>query len=110
MLSLGQLYDRALSIAYRSFRFMSGSPPPLRAATKIARQSLLKSLPRFASTVPLRCAMFAEWECPAIVLANPRDTEDESTVRHAGASRGGCPVPESQVRAGRQARPVRPEA
>src|SRR5690349_15306009 len=32
----------------------------------MARQSLLKSLPRLASTAPLRWAMFAEWECPAI--------------------------------------------
>ena len=47
---------------------MSGSPPPFLAATKILRQSLLNSLPRLASTAPLRCAMFAEWECPAIVV------------------------------------------
>src|SRR3954468_8720480 len=47
--------------------FIAGSPPPFLAATKMARQSLLKSLPRFASTAPLRCAMFAEWECPAMI-------------------------------------------
>jgi hypothetical protein len=51
--------------------FAEGSPPPLRAATYTARQSLVKSLPRLASTSPFRCAILAEWECPAISIISP---------------------------------------
>src|SRR5437899_1958347 len=45
---------------------MSGSPPPWRAAEMIRLEILLKILPRLASTAPLRRAMLAECEWPAI--------------------------------------------
>src|SRR5689334_8526983 len=64
MLSLGMLTWRALSMAYRSLRFIEGSPPPWRAAMMIARLSLLQSLPRLASMAPFLCLMVAQWECP----------------------------------------------
>src|SRR6185295_5575312 len=67
MLSLGTLAARAFSIAYLSFRFESLSGPPWRTADMIARDSLLKLRERFLSTAPLRAAMFAEWEWPAMV-------------------------------------------
>ena len=43
---------------------MVGSPPPSRAATMMARLSLLNSLPRLASTAPFLCLIVAHWECP----------------------------------------------
>ncbi len=45
---------------------MTGSPPPLRAATMMALLSLPNRAPRFLSWAPLRMAMFAEWEWPAM--------------------------------------------
>src|SRR5690242_11126712 len=44
----------------------SGSPPPSLAATVIARASLVKSLPRRASTIAFLCLIPAHLECPAI--------------------------------------------
>ena len=71
MLSRGIDTARALSIAYRSLRLVSGSPPPARAAMMMYRLSLLNSLARAASCLPLRTAMFAEWECPAMSPPRP---------------------------------------
>src|SRR5437016_8686592 len=64
MLSFGMLTERALSMAYRSFRFISGSPPPWRAAMMMARLSLLNSLPRLASMAPFLCLIVAQCEWP----------------------------------------------
>src|SRR5262245_18061478 len=66
MLSLGMLTALASLIAYRSRRFVSGSPPPILAATMMALDSFVHSLPRLASTAALRCLMFAQWEWRAI--------------------------------------------
>src|SRR6476659_7061687 len=64
MLSFGTEYERAFSIAFWSARFPSGSPPPSRAATMIARESLEKSLPRFASAAPFLCLIDDHLLCP----------------------------------------------
>src|SRR5262245_800511 len=64
MLSLGMDTARALSMAYRSFKFIVGSPPPWRAAMMMARLSLLHSLPRLASMAPFLCLIVAQCECP----------------------------------------------
>src|SRR5436309_15672019 len=66
MLSLGMLTALASVIAYRRRRFESGSPPPILAATIIAFESLVHSLPRLASTAALRCLIFAQGEWPAM--------------------------------------------
>ena len=55
MLSFGIEYERAFSIAFCSARLASGSAPPSRAATMIARDSFEKSLPRLASAAPFLC-------------------------------------------------------
>ena len=55
MLSFGIEASRAFWIAVARVGLPSGSPPPSRAATVIARASLLKSLPRFASAAPFLC-------------------------------------------------------
>src|SRR4029079_16405148 len=66
MLSFGMEYERAFSIAFCSARFPDGSPPPSRAATMIARVSLEKSLPRFASAAPFLCLIDDHLLCPDI--------------------------------------------
>ena len=64
-----------------------------RAAMMMYRESLLNSLARAASCLPLRTAMFAEWECPA--MSPPR--------------RGGGPHPKYfDIRAGGAGRQRRP--
>src|SRR5919205_1525587 len=64
MLSFGIEYDFAFSIAFASARFAVGSPPPSFAATMIARESLEKSLPRFASAAPFLCLIDDHLLCP----------------------------------------------
>src|SRR6187455_184668 len=64
MLSFGMELSRAFWIAVASVAFPSGSGPPSRAATMIARESLEKSLPRFASAAPFLCLMLDHLLCP----------------------------------------------
>src|SRR5262245_42900453 len=64
MLSFGIEYERAFSIAFWSARFPAGSGPPSLAATMIARESLEKSWPRFASAAPFLCLMLDHLLCP----------------------------------------------
>src|SRR4051812_34595582 len=64
MLSFGMEYERAFSIAFCSARLLVGSPPPSFAATMIARESLEKSLPRFASAAPFLCLIDDHLLCP----------------------------------------------
>src|SRR3954465_8092118 len=68
MLSFGIEYERAFSIAFGSARLPSGSPPPSRAATMIARESLEKSLPRLASAAPFLCLIDDHLLCPDMGL------------------------------------------
>src|SRR3954454_12538625 len=65
MLSFGMEYDRAFSIAFCSARLPAGSAPPSFAATMIARESLEKSFPRFASAAPFLCLIEDHLLCPA---------------------------------------------
>src|SRR5688500_3839017 len=48
---------RPLSMALRRRGLPAGSPPPARAATEISRITLVKILPRWASTAFLRASM-----------------------------------------------------
>src|SRR5512132_819947 len=66
MLSLGIEASLAFCTARPSAGFVSGSPPPSRAATVIARASFVKSLPRRASTIAFLCLIPAHLECPAM--------------------------------------------
>src|SRR4051812_6612754 len=52
MFSLGMRSAFAFSIAFASVALPSGSPPPSRAATVMARASFVKSCPRLASAAP----------------------------------------------------------
>src|SRR5688572_7228400 len=66
MLSLGIEASLAFWMASDSAGLPSGSPPPSLAATVIARASLVKSLPRRASTIAFLCLIPAHLECPAM--------------------------------------------
>src|SRR3954466_8488456 len=66
MLSLGMFSARAARIAARRRGFMLGSGMPILAATVISRASLENTLDRTASTLPLRCMIFLNCECPAM--------------------------------------------
>src|SRR5205809_6378913 len=69
MLSLGIEASLAFEMASASAGLPSGSPPPSFAATVIARVSLVKSLPRRASTIAFLCLIPAHLECPAMRLS-----------------------------------------
>src|SRR5262245_14997618 len=71
MVSLGMLAAFASSMAYRSVVLNFGSPPPLRAATMIARLHLLHTLPRLASFAAFLCLMFFHALWPAMILSDP---------------------------------------
>src|SRR5436305_4753686 len=64
MLSFGMRASFAFCTAFASAAFMSGSPPPSRAATWIARASLVKCAPRRASTTAFLCLIDAHLEWP----------------------------------------------
>src|SRR3989304_8476269 len=66
MLSIGMFTERALSIARRSRKLASGSPPPARAETMISRATFVKSAPRFASLAPFWRLIVDHLECPDI--------------------------------------------
>src|ERR1700683_5744561 len=66
MLSLGIEASLALWTAVASAALASGSPPPSRAATVIARASLVNWAPRRESTIAFLCLMLAHLECPDI--------------------------------------------
>ena len=68
MLSLGMEVSRAFWIASARAGFPSGSPPPSRAATVIARVSFVNSAPRLASTAFFLCLIEAHFECPAMAF------------------------------------------
>src|SRR4051795_7621661 len=91
MLSFGIEYERAFSIAFCSARLADGSGPPSRAATMIARVSLEKSLPRFASAAPFLCLIDDHLLCPDTLLL-PHDVQeplvDASIVGQLGVEGG----------------------
>src|SRR5436190_15965747 len=79
MLSLGMLTALASLIAKRRRMLESGSPPPILAATMIAFDSFVHSLPRLASTAALRCLIFAQGEWPAIGIGKNTRTKEPRT-------------------------------
>src|SRR5437868_12608296 len=66
MLSFGIEASRAFWTASARGGLPSGSPPPSRAATVIARASLVKCWPRRASTTAFLCLIECHLECPDI--------------------------------------------
>src|SRR3954462_12321598 len=66
MLSLGIEASLAFWAATERPAFDSGSPPPSRAATWMARASLVKCAPRRWSTTAFLCLIDAHLEWPAM--------------------------------------------
>src|SRR6202043_1657243 len=66
MLSFGIDASLALRTAFSSGALASGSPPPSRAATVIARVSLENCAPLRESTTAFLCLMLDHFECPDI--------------------------------------------
>ncbi len=64
MLSLGIEAALALAMAFSSPALPSGSPPPSRAATVIARASFVNCWPRRELTIAFLCLIEAHLECP----------------------------------------------
>src|SRR5437667_1058741 len=74
MLSAGMLFALASAMIVRSRGFMSGSPPPARAATVNSLMRRVKIFPRLASAAPFLCLMECHLEWPDIskLLEKPR--------------------------------------
>jgi hypothetical protein len=64
MFSRGMLLALASATIVRSRGFMSGSPPPERAATVSSLMSRVKTLPRLASAAPFLCLIVCHLEWP----------------------------------------------
>src|SRR5689334_14075018 len=77
--SLVMLADRALSIAARRRGLPAGSPPP-RAATVISRISLVKSLPRRASSALLRFSMLGPRPTAVLLSEAQLQAADEAGI------------------------------
>src|ERR1700674_35328 len=68
MVSPGTLLERASTRALRSRGLALGSPPPMRAATVISRNTFVNSLPRRASVAALRGLVVLHLLWPDIAL------------------------------------------
>src|SRR5262252_7417146 len=97
MFSEGMFAALASAMTVRSRGFMSGSPPPARAATVNSLMSRVKILPRLASSAPFLCLIEAHFEWPDMVelqIQNPekpqinqRDGTENLTPFPPGESR-----------------------
>src|SRR3954464_8069893 len=95
MTSLGRASALALFTARRRREFMAGSGRPILAATVISRESLENSLERAESARPLRCMMFLNLECPAMVRFSGRDGMSAASTLGTASSE---PLPCARVR------------
>src|ERR1700754_611848 len=76
MLSAGMFTALASAMIVRSRGFMSGSPPPPRAATLNSFMIRVNTLPRFASAAPFLCLIVCHFEWPD--MANPPESLEKS--------------------------------
>src|SRR3954462_6500662 len=82
MFSAGMLLALASVMIVRRRGFISGSPPPARAATVNSLMMRVKTRPRFASSAPFLCLIEAHFEWPDIA-GTPRESAD-CTLRTLG--------------------------
>src|SRR6267378_3524578 len=95
MLSRGMFTARARSIARRSRKFASGSPPPSFAASMISFVIFVKTTPRLTSAAPFWRLIWLHFECPDI----ERDTNNAS---RAGESLDGITGAHKDQKRGRR--------
>src|ERR1043165_7459053 len=81
MTSVGRDSALALFTARRRRAFIAGSGRPILAATVISRESLENSLERAEAARPLRCMMFLNFACPAMVRGWGREIEVAASTR-----------------------------
>src|SRR4030095_12631474 len=84
MLSEGMLCCFASAMHVRSRGFMSGSPPPLRAAIVSSLMMRVKILPRFASAAPFLCLIVCHLEWPDMGDSSPKSRLSDWKFYHAG--------------------------
>src|ERR1700750_2613466 len=90
MTSLGSDSPLALFTARRRRAFILGSGRPDLAATVISRESLENSLERAESARPLRCIMFLNLECPAMVRLGHQEGKSGLLLASGPAVRNPC--------------------
>src|SRR3954447_25729421 len=95
MLSFGIEASLAFCTASASDGFPSTSPPPSRAATVMARASLVKCWPRRASTIAFLCLIDAHLECPDMLA---RRLPGHLCCDHAPLARRPSPCPPARRR------------
>src|SRR5215469_8868813 len=81
MFSRGMLFALASAMMVRRRGFISGSPPPARAATANSLIRRVKIFPRFASAAPFLCLMECHFECPDMPETLPLFGQDDPDVR-----------------------------
>src|SRR5690349_17376325 len=96
MFSAGMFCDFASAMIVRSRGFMSGSPPPVRAATANSLMRRVKIFPRLASAAPFLCLMECHLECPDMPETLPLFGQDDPDIR-ARVPRASAIVAEDRV-------------
>src|SRR5262245_57314025 len=83
MFSDGMLFCLASAMIVRSRGFISGSPPPARAATVNSLMRRVKIFPRLASAAPFLCLMECHLEWPDMgKLQEKQRVEAENLTTH----------------------------
>src|SRR3954464_12590627 len=102
MFSRGMLFALASAMIVRRRGFMSGSPPPLRAATVSSLMRRVKILPRLASAAPFLCLIVCHLEWPDMRKVPQKRVKRERELYHADfahVGRGFSPAAVIVVRA-----------
>src|ERR1041385_109966 len=81
MFSRGMLLALASATMVRRRGFMSGSPPPARAATVSSLMRRVKIFPRLASAAPFLCLMECHLEWPDMAKILPLSGQHDPDVR-----------------------------
>src|SRR5438552_16626818 len=94
MLSAGMFCAFASAMTLRSRGFMSGSPPPPRAATVSSLMIREKIFPRLASRAPFLCLIEAhlEWPDMSELQENQRIQGENVTTRPLERRRSALPA------------------
>src|ERR1041384_4798797 len=92
MFSRGMLFALASLMIVRSRGFMSGSPPPARAATVNSLIRRVKILPRFASAAPFLCLIECHFEWPDMLELQRNQRNRDCRYYHT-AGRAGAVAP-----------------
>src|SRR5258708_3167879 len=87
MLSDGMFCAFASAMIVLRRGFLSGSPPPARAATVSSLIRRVKILPRFASAAPFLCLIVAHFEWPDMLETPAKSTRSEWKSYHTARGR-----------------------